>query len=387
MDWNVANELRLVAQSTIVFVTLVLYYYYFYSDGLQSNRGSHSSILLTKSKNSTVSSCKNPDCIRCQRYRYVKERAQSKLCWILRDLKARDPSTFSKLNKRIPDAIQRGNHLLGNGKTYASSLQDPNILMVPDLPSKELVTDWHQNACDYLKQHQTRTIVNKALHSLANDSVCGSLAVDDSKWTINDSPQGEWRVFQILNQGVWNPMLLCEERDVGNSKKACQSLYELVRDIPDLLNNSLFGNAFVSKIYPGTNIEPHCGPTNVRHRLQFLLKLPENPSSSDSMGIRNDTRKCDLDSTPTLSMSVGREKNISWNMHKDTFVFDDSFVHSVAYRDEGRTTDSIDNPPEKVQTIESLARIVLVIDLWHPHLQGVEKKLIQDLYPPYTSHM
>ena len=92
-------------------------------------------------------------------------------------------------------------------------------------------------------------------------------------------------------------------------------------------------------------------------------------------------------SSPTLSMSVGREKNISWNMHKDTFVFDDSFVHSVAYRDEGRTTDSVDNPPEKVQTTESLARIVLVIDLWHPHLQGVEKKLIQDLYPPYTSHM
>jgi hypothetical protein len=401
MDWVMKNNLQVMIQSIVLFVTLIAYYYYFYRGGMYPSQESDNFTGTAKLKLSTDSSCKNPNCIRCRRYRYVQERARSKLSWILLDLKARDPSTFSTLNRRIPDAILRsGSNSMDNDKNdirqyinldnkkQPSSLQDPTVLMVLDLPSREIVTGWHQNACDYLKQHQTRTIISEALYSLGDSKICSTIddsiyhrssslivSSDDSKWTVNDSsPQGDWKVFQLLNQGVWNPVLLCGECDNGCSREPCRKLFELVRNIPGLLNNSLFGNVFISKIYPGTNIEPHCGPTNIRHRLQFLLKLPDNSGS------------CDTDKIPALSLSVGREENILWDMHNDTFVFDDSFVHSVTYRDKDPRRD--EPTTTAVESFEDEVRIVLIVDLWHPGLQDNEMKLLEDLYPPYTSfHM
>lgn len=384
------------------FVALVVYYRYFYGVGIYNSPGTR------KQESSTVSCCKNPDCVRCQRYRYVQESAKRKLSWILRDLESRDPTTFSALNKRVPNAILRsGNHgkeygkstsyYRGNGNSMqATFLQDPTILMVLDLPSKEIVTGWHQDACKYLKQRQTRAIVSEALYFLGDGKICDEIddpkqshhtsssspivSSDDSKWTVNDSsPQGDWRVFQILNQGVWNPILL---RDgCSNKEEPCRKLLELIQNIPGLLNNCLFGNAFISKIYPGTSIEPHCGPTNIRHRLQFLLKLPHvHPSAGER----------DADQKPKLSLSVGHENSIFWNMENDTFVFDDSFVHSVTYPDEepgtdGRITGIENSGKGNLPKKDSLARMVLIVDLWHPGLQDVEMKLLRDLYPPYTT--
>jgi len=371
----------------IAVVTLVVWYFY-----LRLSQESENWSEISKQDLSTVSCCKNPDCVRCRRYRYVQERARRKLSWILRDLEARDPSTFSSLDRRIPVAILRsraGNrnyhdesHSRHRGVTHQPLvLQNPTVLMVLDLPSKESVTDWHRDACSYLKERETRSIVSEALASLGNgkigDAIDGAetsshrspsvVPPDDSEWTRNDS-SGDWRVFQILNQGVWNPVLLQE--DCG------RNLTELVRGIPGLLEDSLFGNAFVSKIYPGTIIEPHCGPTNIRHRLQFLLKLPDD---CEHVG------KDNANQTPRLSLSVGRQENIEWDKNKDTFVFDDSFVHSVSYREkaDGLVTASIEN--SDLRNKDSLARMVLIVDLWHPELQDAEISLIKDLYPPYSS--
>ncbi len=393
MDLETINESERLILLLVTITTIILWYCHFHRHGVFfSHESQHSNNIGTQDQY-TVSCCKNPDCVRCQRYRYVQERARRKLSWIVRDLEARDPCTFSALNPRIPNAIlhpEKGkdcntSHLRHGKPTHRGSpLQNPTVLMVFDLPSTEIVTEWHRDACNYLKERHTRAIVSKALANLGHDKIGGETSsssiatTNDSGWIRNDS-LGEWSVFQILNQGVWNEILLEKDHD-----HPCRDLLDLVREIPGLLTDSLFGNAFVSKIYPGTTIEPHCGPTNIRHRLQFLLKLPD-----DRDDVRN--HKAESNTTPRLSLSVGHQEKIEWAKNNDTFVFDDSFVHSVTYqekasRNNGQATASIeDSVKENLRKRDSLARIVLIVDLWHPGLQDTERRLLKDLYPPYSS--
>jgi len=344
-----------------------------------------------------MSFCKNHNCIRCFRYGHVQKNAKSRLAWILWDFKTRKyRSNFSSLNRRIPNAIQeqRDGTLLpknwvdifsifGGGSSSSSSsnkktLQDPTVLMVLNLPSREIVTDWHRYTCEYLTQQSTRVIIFEVLKHLGLDGD-GSFS---RNWTTNDSPKGDWKVFHVLNQGLWNPILLSaadnneNTNNNNNSNMSYQKkLLDLVRHIPGLLENCLFGNVYISRIYPGTNIEPHCGPTNIRHRLQFLLKMPSSLASSSSLSNRNNNGSCNS----TLFLSVG-DKKISWDLQNDIFVFDDSFLHSVTYLDEMKgKTDFVDS-------IEAeQARIVLIMDLWHPDLQDMERTLLRQLYPPFTS--
>ncbi|VEU40575.1 unnamed protein product [Pseudo-nitzschia multistriata] len=343
-----------------------------------------------RTQSAAVSSCKNPDCIRCRRYRYVQERARSKLSWILRDLRTRDESSFSKLNRRIPNAIippetmsSIDNSRSGGGNNnQALCFQNPTVLMVQDLPSKEIVTDWHQNVVVYLKKRQARAIVFEALDKIENNSRIKRDGEDDSNWTVNDtSPQGHWKVFHILNQGVWNPMLLSENE---NGKETYLDLLDLIHNIPGLLNNCLFGNVFVSKIYPGTDIEPHCGPTNIRHRLQFLLKLPgkSSPVTHSSVVEPKNNDVLDGETEPALSLSVGRIEKITWNADNDAFVFDDSFIHSVTYRNDDSAKEKLET--ENFSHEDDFARVVLIVDLWHPNLQESEKMILQHSYPPFT---
>jgi hypothetical protein len=374
---------------------LSLIYYYFYYPNIKrynnNNNNNNDEIIEQekgvgggKSHQAQISSCNNPLCIRCVRYGYLQKNAKSKLSWILWDFKTRSPSKFSSLNQRIPNSIQqhigssdgssRNSNSNSNSNNNNSSspllLQDPTVLMVSDLPSKEIITDWHQNTCEYLSQRPTRRIVFDVLQSLC---LYGDYdGWGDNDWTENDSPHGQsWKVFHILNQGSWNPILLDEDEHVDNNNDntACQKntklLLDLARNIPGLLDNCIFGNIFISKIYPGTKIESHCGPTNVRHRLQFLLKMPDKSSSSSS-------------SSSELFLSVGNEKISYWDVHRDLFIFDDSFFHSVTYNDHDDETQMIKEEPEQ-------ARIVLIIDLWHPNLQDMEKTLLQQLYPPFTT--
>ncbi|OEU16204.1 hypothetical protein FRACYDRAFT_238793 [Fragilariopsis cylindrus CCMP1102] len=301
----------------------------------QEKRGS-----AGNSPQAQISSCNNPLCIRCVRYGYLQKNAKSKLSWILWDFKTRFPSKFSSLNQRIPNSIQQQHGSSDNGSNNSKNsnsnspllLQNPTVLMVSDLPSKEIVTDWHQNTYEYLSQRSTRRIVFDVLRSLC---LYGDYdGWGDNDWTENDSPQGQvWKVFHILNQGSWNPILLDEDEDDDDENKndnnnsiSCQKkklLLDLVRNIPGLLDNCIFGNVFISKIY-------HCGPTNI----------------------------------------------LTYNGHADE-----------TQMMKGRTTDFVgggvhENEPD---LDPEQARIVLIIDLWHPSLQDMEKTLLQQLYPPFTS--
>jgi hypothetical protein len=132
------------------------------------------------------------------------------------------------------------------------------------------------------------------------------------------------------------------------------------------MDNCLFGNVIISRIYPGTVIEPHCGPTNVRHRLQFVLEMPSGtmpPAVSEACKTVNNKND-------SLSLWIGHSTKVSWAGLNDVFVFDDSFLHSVQF---SKSNDGC------------ARRTVLIVDLWHPNLQEMERTMLEHLYPPFHS--
>jgi hypothetical protein len=298
-------------------------------------------------RKSSISACKNPDCVRCQRYRQIQKQAKTRLTWILREMRAQDPEAVDNMHRRVMAAVKRGPYIHNN------PWQNPTVLMVDDLPSQEIVSEFHQSTCDYLRNNSTREFVKKAIQ-------CKSIFVP---WTVNDSPKGHWEVLQILNQGSWNPLLLQAERD---DIKPWKDLLNHIRKIPGLMENCLFGNVLISRIFPGTIIEPHCGPTNVRHRLQFVIDLPSMPSGRSVNGRSNNMP----------SLDVGPKETFSWTTRYDIFVFDDSFIHSVSYPEYKGYGSG-----KKIRN----QRTVLIVDLWHPSLAPIELTLLQQLYPPFIT--
>ena len=155
------------------------------------------------------------------------------------------------------------------------------------------------------------------------------------------------------------------------------------------MEGCIFGNAFISVLTPGTVIEPHCGPTNVRHRFHCPLQLPSTSSSSSS---------------PVLTITTTKQ---TWEEGR-CFVFDDSLTHSVNYEN---TNDNIQTAPGLTTATTTAAaaatamhrssvthqdpdkenamhddgrqhlRVVLIVDLWHPDLSRLERTMIKDLFP------
>jgi hypothetical protein len=287
-------------------------------------------------------SCPNPNCIRCQRYRQVQSSARTRMPWVARQVRQNYPDESLD---RVCDSIQ-------HPQRHCRTIQAPTVLMVRDLPSQEVVTDVHNMSS--LTQH----FPGEAGNEFVNAILLELSGVPHELWNRNDTPTGSWEVLPLLNQGQWNHSV----------SRICPRLYHLVSNMPNLLDDCLFGNAMISKIYPGTCIEPHCGPTNARHRLQYTLHVPDQPSSKEKPFLR-----------------VGSDSQLSWREPGDFFVFDDSFVHSVHYDDQ----DSVSSPAWSSsyniaeQTINH--RMVLIVDLWHPDLKQGERTLIRYMYPPFRS--
>jgi hypothetical protein len=148
-----------------------------------------------------------------------------------------------------------------------------------------------------------------------------------------------WEVLYLMNQGQWNQ----------ENMNRCPQTFALVKAIPGLMQHCMFGNIFFSVLYPGTKIEEHCGPTNVRHRMHVPLLVPSQSHGQDDAGV------------PILKVN---DEILTWE-EGTPFVFDDSLAHAAEY--------PMNN--------ESEVRVVLVIDLWHKDLCKDERDLVSELYP------
>ena len=146
----------------------------------------------------------------------------------------------------------------------------------------------------------------------------------------------------LVRSGDWKEFVL-----LGNSDKVGQNLSmvpvtaSILTRAPDVLQMATHGvgESLFSVISPGTHLRPHCGSTNGRLTAHFGLVVPEG-----------------------CSIRCGDEIR-TWEEGK-VIVFDDSYEHEVWHRGEG-------------------ARIVLLINFWHPDVPPHARRPIE-LSPNHT---
>ncbi|KAJ0393427.1 hypothetical protein P43SY_000285 [Pythium insidiosum] len=133
---------------------------------------------------------------------------------------------------------------------------------------------------------------------------------------------GDWNVFYLFLHNV----------DFAQNRALCPQTVALIESIPEQ-----YEHAFFSALAPGTHIKKHHGPTNKKLRCHLPLVVPNG--------------RCRLRvGDEVITVEEGK-----------CFVFDDSFEHE-AWNDD-----------------PTHARIVLIIDVWHPDLSPAECKFLSFL--------
>ena len=146
----------------------------------------------------------------------------------------------------------------------------------------------------------------------------------------------------LVQAGDWKEFVL-----LGNSEKVGQNLSRVpvtaacLAKAPSVLQMAAHGvgETLFSVISPGTHLRPHCGSTNGRLTAHFGLVVPDG---------------CEI--------RCGEEVR-AWEEGK-VIVFDDSYEHEVWHRGQG-------------------ARIVLLINFWHPDVPPQARRPI-DLNSSYV---
>ena len=137
---------------------------------------------------------------------------------------------------------------------------------------------------------------------------------------LNNSPN--WSAFHLYKNGA-----LVEENVVK-----CPKTMELLSTVPQPIQLNRTPSAMFSLLKPFTKIPPHTGISNVRLVTHIPLIIP------DDCGFR-----------------VGNQVR-SWELGK-ALIFDDTIEHEAWNN-------------------SSKLRVVLIFDIWHPHLSLAERTLI-----------
>eukprot|EP00052_Salpingoeca_macrocollata_P017642 m.144005 g.144005 ORF g.144005 m.144005 type:complete len:309 (-) comp20448_c0_seq2:22-948(-) len=259
--------------------------------------------------------CSNPNCVRCRQYKAVAQQAMVKLRCLLQE------DRVSAVPKRLEEAVRRST--LTPKQPAPPSWQQPTLLHIHGLPSSPWWDTVPRRLDDLFRRLEASAaqIAEEATAAFEQQELVKS----------NDVPSGQWNAVYFCNQGILNTLLL----------KNCAAVSTLLKDFDDvIMTKSVFGNVFFSRIWPGTHVEPHCGPTNTRLRVHLGLQIP-----------------------PGCSISVAGEIR-TWAVGK-CVCFDDSYLHSVSF--------------PKTKSGQP-CRIVLILDLWHPNLAPEEASMLQQLF-------
>ena len=160
------------------------------------------------------------------------------------------------------------------------------------------------------------------------------VAQDAEKWKVNVTPSGKWQVYHLMDQGVWQKDKIA----------SCPNTMQLLDCIaPQLMTGNPYGNVMLSVLDIGSSIEPHTGPCNFRIRCH----IPIQPSNG--FHIRVGTEVC------------------TWEQGK-LLLFTDHHEHEVWHYICATTK------------TETLSRVVLIFDLWHPVIKTEEKNILNQLF-------
>lgn len=122
--------------------------------------------------------------------------------------------------------------------------------------------------------------------------------------------------------------------DFHANRELCPNTISILQSLP-LFDH--YDHTFFSALAPQTHIKKHHGPTNKKLRCHLPLVVPQN-----QCGLRVGDHE--------IQVEEGK-----------CFVFDDSYEH-----------EAWNNDPNH-------ARIVLILDVWHPDLSESEKKFLSFL--------
>ncbi|XP_061197208.1 aspartate beta-hydroxylase domain-containing protein 2-like [Saccostrea echinata] len=273
---------------------------------------------VTNDSVSEFSSCINPNCVRCTLYRQVTVRA----CQRYKQLCKFQTETLES-TRRVEQSLQVHG---SNGQMLNGSATDPLVFHLKDLKLEAVYSpqSCHQFADDVrLLEYNKETIFS--------DFLFVSKPKYQHLWSKNNTPNGQWCVFHLINQG----------RVVQDNVAICEKTFGIITKLHNIMNRNVFGNVLFSVVNPGTTISTHCGPTNIRIRCHLGLKTVD---------------EC------ILTVSGMQNK---WQVGK-CLLFNDSFLHGVSHQ--GRE--------------EEGSRCVLIVDLWHPDISSQERNAIDFIFSP-----
>jgi hypothetical protein len=136
---------------------------------------------------------------------------------------------------------------------------------------------------------------------------------------------GKWQVFMLLEAGRWRESNLARLPTVS----AILQNSEEVRRAGGLI--------YISRLSPGTVVAPHAGPTNMRLRLHFGLRIPKGD----------------------CAMRVGGLTRY-WE-EAGSVVLNDFLEHEVWNHTEED-------------------RLILLVDIWHPDINPYERQLLEAVH-------
>ena len=275
-------------------------------------------LTVTKRNASRTFSCPNPDCARCR---------------IMRGFEQTRRALKNKLSELLRDRPETGAWIC----RIQPMLNKPNeeqVWFLEGLDTPPWITQ-DTTIPELSSLHQTLTTLflsNNILQLLLLDY--WQAAQDAWKWKVNITPTGRWQVYHLMDQGIWQK----------NKMASCPNTVQLLNHIaPQLMAGNLYGNAMLSVLDWGSSIEPHTGPCNFRIRCH----IPIIPSSG--FHIRVGTEVC------------------TWE-HGKLFLFTDHHEHEVWHYICATTK------------TETLSRVVLIFDLWHPVIKTEEKNILNHLF-------
>ena len=167
----------------------------------------------------------------------------------------------------------------------------------------------------------------------------------------------EWSSIYLYHQGI-RQSELC-------NKHFPQTSQILELNCPHRLAGKCgLGSVYFSKLKKNTKVKEHCGPSNIRWRCHLPLVVPKDSSNSSQLRV---------------GLSGVNEECVGWK-EGVPILFDDSFVHSAVHQvaeDDDENTSLNDN-----DDAFDGARIVLIVDFWHPALSEMDRNALGVLYPP-----
>lgn len=187
----------------------------------------------------------------------------------------------------------------------------------------------------------------------------------------------EWSSIYLYHQGI-RQSELCNQYFP-------QTSHILETQCPHRMGGTCgFGSIYFSKLERNTKVKEHCGPTNIRWRCHLPLIVPKENNNGMTPEEGSDSGSCLRVGLPGVN-----EQCVGWK-EGVPILFDDSFLHSAVhyfgnddnscYSSEENNNNSEDSIMDDVDM--KGARIVLIVDFWHPSLTEMDRSALGVLYPP-----